>query len=176
MIFKFIASAALMTFLASSGFAAENEGTAKDQYEKMHHLFQGDVEDDKAINRCLASWNTHPFKEKNDRRYRVLETSVKVLGIGGDVEDVDATSYPQLILIKPSVQVMSKATFTFKNPNGWYCFKSNVTVLGKAVINAVCNAHIADSTNSVAVMGKNEGKGGGVTVLGKTEVNRIDCK
>lgn len=175
-ILKFAVSTVLLTFFATTVLAMADEGASKDAYEKKHHLYQGDVEDDKAINRCLANWNTHPFKEKNDRRYRVVETSVKVLGIGSDVEDNDATSYPQLILIKPSVKVMSKTTFTFNNPNGWYCFKSNVTVLGKSVINATCNARIADSTNSVAVMGKNEGSGGGVTVLGKTEVNRIGCK
>jgi len=156
--------------------AALGDGISKGDYEKKHHLHQGDPGDDKAISRCLANWNTHPFKNSKDKRYRFIETSVKVLGVGSDVVDNEATSFPQLILIKPSVKVMSNTIFKLGNPNGWYCFKSNVTVLGKSVINAHCTARIADSTNSVEVLGKNEGEKGGVTVLGKTEIKRFDCK
>lgn len=161
--------------LAATTALAVN-GMNREEYGKRHHLYSGDKGDDKAINRCLANWNNHPFTKDSDKKYRVVETSVKVLGIGGDVVDDDVTSYPQLILIKPSVKVMSKTTYKFHNPNGWYCFKSNVTVLGKSVIEASCNARIADANNSVEVLGKNEGDKGGVTVLGKTEIKRIDCK
>lgn len=164
-----------LTFLPLSAMA-EEEGATREQYEKKHHLHQGDEGDDKAIERCLANWNNHPFQNKADKRYRVIQTSVKVLGIGGDITDNDSTSYPQLVLIKPSVKVMSKQTYTFTNPNGWYCFKSNVTVMGKSVIKAHCNARIADSTNSVEVLGKNDQDKGGVTVLGKTEIQRFGCK
>ncbi len=156
--------------------AALAEGISKEEYEKKHHLYQGDEGDDKAINRCLANWNNHPFKNDKEKRYRVIETSVKVLGVGSDINDNDVTSYPQLILIKPSVKVLSKTSYRFANPNGWYCFKSNVTVLGKSAIGAHCNARIADSTDSVEVLGKNDGDKGGITVLGKTEVTRFDCK
>lgn len=161
----------------SASFAeGDSGGVSREQYEKKHVLHQGDTGDDKAIERCLSAWHNHPFKDKSDKRYRVMETTVKVMGIGNDVRDSDATSYPQLILIKPSVKVMSKQTYELMNPNGWYCFKSNVTVMGKSVIKAHCNTRIADSTESVAVLGKNEDSKGGVTVLGKTEIERVGCK
>jgi len=167
---------AIIFFTFNASQVAFGEKISKEEYQKKHHLYRGDDGDDKAINRCLANWNNHPFKDDKDKRYRVIETSVKVLGVGSDISDKDVTSYPQLILIKPSVKVLSKTNYRLSNPNGWYCFKSNVTVLGKSVISAHCNARIADSTNSVEILGKNEGDKGGVTVLGKTEVKRFDCK
>lgn len=128
------------------------------------------------LTRCLRNWGEHPFKTDKQKRYREMEVSVKVLGIGGNVADKAVTDYPQLILIKPTIKVLSKQTITLMNPNGWYCFKSNVTVLGKGIIEAHCKAKLAESSKGVAVMGKNDESGkGGVTVLGKSVIKRVGC-
>ena len=43
-----------------------------------------------------------------------------------DVVDDEATAAPQLVLVKPSVNVLTKGRFRLMNPNGWYCFESAV--------------------------------------------------
>jgi hypothetical protein len=60
------------------------------------------------------------------------------------------------------------------NPKAWYCFKSEVTVLSKTEIRINKNAHLASTKDQVTVLGKNNTGGGGVNVLGKTKVEKID--
>ena len=125
--------------------------------------------DDDEVANCLRSWGKHPFKEKPE--FRVISSKVRVMGVGSNVEDTRPTDKPELVLLKPAVSVMSKSTMDLMNPNGWYCLKGKVDVLGKTEINLHCNAHMASSTGGVAVMGSNvEEKG--VTVLGKSVINR----
>ena len=126
-----------------------------------------------AVDACLASWGEHPFGPDRPR-FKVLSASVKVMGIGGDVVDDDATAEPQLVLIRPAVNVLGKSTFELMNPNGWYCLESAVTVLAKSVITAHCSAHLASSVDGVSVAGSNKGTEG-VTVLGKAVVHRVGC-
>lgn len=128
-----------------------------------------------AIAACLATWRDHPFQGVDRPRFKVLSSSVKVMGIGSDVVDDHRTADPELVLIKPAVNVMSKERFRLMNPNGWYCFQSTVTVLAKSEITAECGAHLASSVDSVAVAGGNEGTDG-VTVLGKAVVHRVGCR
>jgi hypothetical protein len=106
----------------------------------------------------------------------VLSPSVKVLGVGAEVTDEIETDQPQLVLVKPSVNVLTKSDFRLMNPNGWHCFASNVTVLAKSEITAHCRAHLASSRDSVAVAGGNKGGSEGVTVLGKAVVKRVGCE
>ena len=124
---------------------------------------------DPDMDACLKSWRKHPFG--NNPPFRKLKSSVKVLGIGGSVDDKESTAKPALILVKHSVSVMSKQTYNLMNPNGWYCLKGPVTVLGKSEINAHCKCHLAYSDEGVAVAASNE-ETGGVAVLGKIKVNR----
>jgi cobalamin synthase len=59
------------------------------------------------------------------------------------------------------------------NPNGWYCFRTTVNVMGGLTIKAHCKAHLA--TTSGDVLGAaDEGKKG-VTVMGSTQVERVEC-
>lgn len=127
------------------------------------------------IRSCLGTWPDHPFRGDETPRYKVLGSSVNVLGIGGDVVDDVATPDPQLVLVKPAVNVLTKGRFRLMNPNGWYCFESAVTVLAKSEIVAHCTAHIASSIDGVAVAGGNSGADG-VTVLGKAVVKRVGCE
>jgi hypothetical protein len=134
--------------------------------------------DEYAIARCLAAWGTtHPFQGKKSPPFKTLSAGVKVFGIGAAIIDDERTREPRLVLVSPSVGVMSKSTMRLLNPNGWYCLKSNVTVMSKTVIELACAASIADAREGVAVLGSNvEGTGKGVTVMGKTELRRVGCR
>ena len=127
-----------------------------------------------AIRSCLAAWDEHPFQSAEEQPFKVLSSSVKVLGIGEDVADETETDQPQLVLVKPSVNVLTKSNFRLMNPNGWYCFAANVTVLAKSEITAHCRAHLASSRDGLTVAGGNKGTEG-VTVFGKAVVRRVGC-
>ena len=124
------------------------------------------------IDRCLKTWGKQPFG--NGEEFRTLKGEVKIVGIGENLKDVDVTKKPSLILVKPSVTVMSKQLIELTNPNGWYCLKGPVSVMGKAQINLHCKAHMA-TTEGVTVAGSNSDKGG-VAVLGAIEVKRVGCE
>jgi hypothetical protein len=128
-----------------------------------------------AVKACLEAWgDKHPFKDDSKVRFRVLETSVKVFGIGADIDDQEETADPQLILVRPGVNVMGKLTFHLMNPKGWYCFEKNVTVMAKSEVTVACTAQVASAGPGATVMGSSPGKGG-TTVMGKTTFER-KCK
>ncbi len=179
----FGAMLSLITFISSQAVASKGEaekmpsGMDLASYKQRYGLvnFSGGSEQN-TLTKCLRNWGDHPFKTEQQKKYREMKISVKVLGIGGDTIDNTATTYPQLILVKPSVKVLSKQTIKLMNPNGWYCFKSNVTVLSKSIIEAHCKANIAESKGSMEILGKNDDSGkGGVTVLGKSVIKRVGC-
>jgi hypothetical protein len=129
------------------------------------------------ISSCLKSWGTHPFGA--DPKFKTLTTSVKVFGIGKDTIDSDVTDAPALIMVSPGVNVMGGSTISLLNPNGWYCFRSNVNVMGGLTIKAHCNAKLASSTEGATVMGSNPDQSKeqkGVTVLGSSTIERVGCK
>jgi hypothetical protein len=127
------------------------------------------------VEACLKQWGDPPFKDLKSLKFRVIKPDVKVLGVGSNVVDDVKTIYPQLIYIRPAVSVMSKTTYKLMNPNGWYCFKSKVNVLGESIIKAACNAHIITSKGAATVLGKGEKEHKGTTVLGESSIER-DCK
>jgi hypothetical protein len=132
-------------------------------------------DDEEAIQNCISAWgNKSPFGKNKTHADKVLSPSVKVLGIGGrDINDDQVTTKASLILVKPSVNVMSKSNFRLANPNGWYCLKSTVAVMGKANFEVHCKAHVASNNGDVAVLGANENEQGGVAVLGSIRLNTI---
>src|SRR5437763_420573 len=67
------------------------------------------------IKKCLRAWKKHPFSEKKFD-YKVLKAGVKVMGIGNDAEDTDETSKPALVLVRPSVNVLTKGSYKLLNP------------------------------------------------------------
>jgi hypothetical protein len=135
------------------------------------HADDSDDESDRAINKCIKQWKTSPFKAGAEADL-VINPSVKVLGIGKNPEDNKVTSGPNLVLVKPNVNVLGKSTFRLMNPNGWYCFKANVSVLGKIAIEADCKAHLATSTDGANVLGADDSQRG-TSVLGSIRVTRI---
>lgn len=124
-----------------------------------------------AVQNCLKAWGKHPFG--SNPKYRTMPVSVKVFGIGNPSIDSIKTSEPELVLIKPSVNVMGGSTVELRNPNGWYCFVTNVNVMGKMKIQAHCTAHLAQSHDGVTAMGEDAGNKS-VTVMGKTELKLMD--
>lgn len=127
------------------------------------------------IRSCLSSWKDHPFKEASPQ-FKTLGTRVKVMGVGDETTDAEKSDKPSLILVKPNVTVMSKSTLKLLNPNGWYCLKGKVSVLGKSEIEIDCHAKLASSNSGAVVMGSDQNDTGSVTVLGKTTVRRVGCK
>lgn len=128
---------------------------------------------DPSIAGCLRAWGTHPFG--TNPAFRTLATSVKVFGIGGNPSDTAHTNSPALVLVNPGVNVMGVTTLELLNPNGWYCFRSNVNVMGKLRIRAACKAHLASASDGVTVLSSNPDQKS-VAVLGSTQVELVGCE
>lgn len=127
---------------------------------------------DSGVAACLQAWGSHPFGKKPG--YRVLSTSVKVFGIGQASGDYEKTASPSLVVVNPGVNVMGGSEIELLNPNGWYCLRTTVNVMGGLTIRLACNAQIAMSSGGTTVMGNNAEQKG-VTVMGSTTVERVGC-
>jgi len=127
---------------------------------------------DPSVAACLKAWGKHPFGK--NPHFKTMQTSVKVFGIGKNSGDNEVTSSPSLILVNPGVNVMGGNTIELLNPNGWYCLRTNVNVMGGVNIRAHCKAHLASTSDGATVMGSNS-ENKGVTVMGSTHVERVDC-
>ena len=128
---------------------------------------------DSAIQSCLRAWGKHPFGRSPE--YTTMATSVKVFGIGRNPADSDHTDKPVLVLVNPGVNVMGGTTVELLNPNGWYCFRSNVNVMGSLTIKASCKAHLASAHDGATVLGANSGDKS-VTVMGTTRIELVGCQ
>lgn len=169
---RLIALLAAATLFAAPALA---DPLTESEYAAKYPLQTGDHGDQDTLRRCLSAWGEHPFATEGELRARFIETSVRVMGIGRENRDDDVTSYPQLILVSPSVNVMTKTTYELLNPNGWYCFDANVTVMGKAVIRAHCGSRLANGRDGVAVAAHSDSDGA-VTVLGSVRLEIVgDC-
>lgn len=134
------------------------------------------ADDQPALDACIASWGkASPFK-KGHAADSVISSGVKVFGVGSGQSGNDApTDKPALVLVRPAVNVMGKSTIHLANPNGWYCFRSNVTVAGAMHIEAPCKAHIASAKEDGTTVGAADESGKGVAVFGALRVTRTDC-
>ena len=132
--------------------------------------------DQAVLDACIASWGkSAPFK-KGKPADSVIATGVKVFGIGHAQSGGDAaTDKPVLVYVRPAVNVMGKSTIRLSNPNGWYCFRANVTVAGKINIDVHCNAHIASAKEDGTAVGAADDSGKGVAVFGALRVTRFGC-
>ena len=131
------------------------------------------AEVDSSVASCLRAWGKHPLGA--NPTYKTLSTSVKVFGIGKDTADTERTETPALVMVNPGVNVMGGTTVELLNPNGWYCFRSNVNVMGSLIIRAHCKAHLASAHDGVSVAGSDQSDKS-VTVLGKTRVELVGCE
>ncbi len=135
------------------------------------------ADDQKALDECIAAWGkASPFK-KGTPADGVIATGVKVFGIGHGSSGADpVTAAPRLVLVRPAVNVLGKSTIRLHNPRGWYCFRSNVTVMGKLTIEAQCRAHIASGREEGTTVGAADESNKGVAVFGALRVSRFGCK
>ena len=127
---------------------------------------------DRSIAACLKAWGSHPFGK--NPQYKTMQTSVKVFGIGKNTGDTERTNAPSLVLVNPGVNVMGGARIDLLNPNGWYCLRTTVNVMGGVKIRAHCKAHVASTSDGATVIGSNTDNKG-VTVMGSTSVERVNC-
>ena len=133
------------------------------------------ADDQPTLDACIASWGSAaPFK-KGTPATKVIATGVKVFGIGSQGGTDAPTAKPSLVLVRPAVNVMGKSTIELKNPQGWYCFVSNVNVAGKMEIEVPCGAHIASAKEDGTAVGAVDESSKGVTVFGALRVTRLGC-
>ena len=129
---------------------------------------------DSSIAACLKAWGNHPFGK--NPQFKTLDTSVTVFGIGTNASDTAPTSSPSLVLINPIFNVMGASTIELLNPNGWYCLRSTVSLIGSVTIRAHCKAQLAATSDGKVVLGNNaenrEIKNLGVTVMGSLSIER----
>ncbi|HXS53736.1 MAG TPA: hypothetical protein VN782_14475 [Usitatibacter sp.] len=135
-----------------------------------------DSGDQAALDQCIAYWGkSSPFR-KGTAPQGVISTGVKVFGIGSSSSGDDTvTAKPRLVLVRPAVNVMGRSTIRLANPHGWYCFRSNVTVMGKLEIDAQCHAHLATAREEGTAVGAADESSKGVAVFGALRVNRFGC-
>jgi hypothetical protein len=132
--------------------------------------------DQEALDQCIASWGAKSPFRKGTPASSVIATGVKVFGIGQGSQGSDPeTARPALVLVRPAVNVAGKSTIRLANPNGWYCFRSNVTVAGKIAIDAHCNARIASARESGTSVGAEDESDKAVAVFGAIRVTRFGC-
>ena len=129
-------------------------------------------ENDGYINACLKAWGENPFGHQPS--YKTLAASVKIFGIGQNTDDTIVTKKPELVLVDTGVNIMGGSTMNLTNPNGWYCFVSNVNVMGGLTIKTHCKSHLASASNGVTVMG-GDPSNKSVTVFGATNVEMVGC-
>jgi hypothetical protein len=133
------------------------------------------ADDQPALDACIASWaSASPFK-KSTPATKVIATGVKVFGIGSDNATDEPSAKASLVLVRPAVNVMGKSTMKLNNPNGWYCFVSNVNVAGKMEIEVPCNAHVASAKEDGTSVGAVDESNKGVSVFGALRVTRTGC-
>jgi hypothetical protein len=139
-------------------------------------LALADEGDQAVIDQCIAHWGkASPFR-KGTPPDGVIATGVKVFGIGQSSSGDDpVTRKPRLVLVRPAVNVMGRTTIRLQNPHGWYCFRSNVTVMGKIQIDAQCHAHLASAREEGTAVGAADESNKGVAVFGALRVNRFGC-
>ena len=129
---------------------------------------------DSSIAACLEAWRDHPFGKTP--QFKTLDTSVKVFGIGRGIVDTEPTGSPSLVLINPSFNVMGGSTIELLNPNGWYCLRTTVSIIGNVNIRAHCKAQLASTSDGATVLGNNGEnrniKNLTVTVIGALSVER----
>ena|ERR1035437_1505665 len=127
---------------------------------------------DSSVASCLKAWGKHPFGK--NPQYKTMSTSVKVFGIGPDTADTEPTNGPALVLVNPGVNVAGGSIVQVLNPNGWYCFRTTVNVMGGLTIKAHCKSHLA-TTSGDLLAAENASDVKGVTVMGSTQVERVGC-
>ena len=131
-------------------------------------------ESDSAIAACLKAWGEHPFGA--NPQFKTLGMSFKLFGLGSSPADTERTDAPSLVLIEPSFNLAGESTVALLNPNGWYCMRTTVSVLGVETIRAHCKARLATTSSGSTAQANNMGSRSfrdlAVTAIGRVDVER----
>ncbi len=137
-------------------------------------IFVSASEADSSIAACLIAWGDQPFGKTP--QFKTLGTSVRVFGLGAETADTEPTSSPSLTLINPSFNLMGGSTIELLNPNGWYCLRTTVTIMGGVSIRANCKARLAETSDGNAMLANSTDNRGikdlNVTVMGSVSIER----
>lgn len=136
-------------------------------------LLASAAELDSSIAACLKVWPDHPFG--NAPQFKTLATSVKVFGIGSETGDTETTSSPSLVLINPNFNLLGGSNIELMNPNGWYCLRTTVSIIGSVNIRAHCKAHLASTSDGATVRG-NMGENRSIKNLAVTVVSALSVE
>lgn len=131
--------------------------------------------DQATLDACIQAWGSKSPFRKGTPATSVIAPGVKVFGIGGGGTRDEPTDHPALVLVRPAVNVMGSTTIRLSNPQGWYCFRSNVTVAGAIRIEAHCKARIASAKEDGTSVGAVDESNKGVAVFGALRVTRFGC-
>lgn len=113
---------------------------------------QDEVDD---LRKCLAQWKGSALGPKVGSYKKIVGVSVG--GFGLPVNDTEATSEPELVLVLASVNVGGASKMNLMNPNGYYCVRVGVNVETQLTVNVHCQAHLADPKVSVNVASEQDG-------------------
>ncbi len=129
---------------------------------------------DSSIAACLTAWGNHPFGKSP--KFKTLDMSVKVFGLGTSARDAEPTSAPALVLVQPVFNLMGVSTVELLNPNGWYCLRTTVSLVGALSVRAHCKAQLAAHSDGSTARGNSgdnrELKNLGVTVISSIAIER----
>jgi hypothetical protein len=123
------------------------------------------------VKACLDAFGDHPFSANPE--YRSLSTGVTVFGIGQDTVDDRPTKDPEFVYVTTSVNVMGGNEINLLNPNGWYCMRSNVNVMGGVTIKLACDTKFVLIGDGATVLSNSDTESKGTTVMGATHIERI---
>lgn len=125
-----------------------------------------------SLSSCLDVWEEHPFGAAPP--YRTLGTTLNIFGMGTDLKDPYPSDTADLVLVRPSLNIMGGKTIELLNPNGWYCLLGDVNVMGRLTIQTDCRAHLAFAGEGLSILAGSSPKQA-VTVVGSTRIERVGC-
>ena len=128
---------------------------------------------DNSITSCLKAWGEHPFGKSP--QFKTMGPTLKVLGLGSEPDDLKATGSPSLVLIEPSFNLFGVSTIDLMNPNGWYCLRTPVSIVGRLHIRAHCKARLASNSDGITLVA-NHGPNRSLKDLAVVTVSSIDVQ
>ena len=130
----------------------------------------GSESNQNSLQTCYDIWGDHPFRDPAQQTFTNVDVIIRVMGLGAEEYRDEPTSEPVLYLVGMNVNYLTRTTYWLNNPNGWYCFYNNITVMARQEVQLVEGAHIADANDSIHILGSGDPRHGGVVVLGAVRV------
>ena len=130
----------------------------------------GSESNQNSLQTCYDAWGDHPFQDPAQQTFTYVDVKIRVMGFGSAEYSDEPTSEPVLYLVGLNVNNLTRTTYWLNNPNGWYCFYNNVTVMARQEVRVADGAHIADANDPLAILGSGTKQHSGVVILGAVRV------